>query len=272
MTDLGATIAPKSDQLNADDLIAGPMTITVTAVRANPSAPEQPISIFFDGDNGKPYKPCKSMRRVLVQLWGRDGGKYVGGRLTLYRDPAVKFGGIEVGGIRISHMSGIDGDRTMALTATRASRKPYTVKPLSESRAMGSSAPPSPRRDRGATGETSPAGADTQPTSPDPLLPPTEEVSEDTGASDHASDAPVFTFTLIDRTGAARTTVDAEAWATALIGMIAKKPFDAAKRAWVDNEAHVRAAGEAGYIDPAARVEQAWRERERGSADTGRAG
>jgi flagellar FliL protein len=31
--DIGATIAPKSDQLNADDLIVGPRTILVTAVK-----------------------------------------------------------------------------------------------------------------------------------------------------------------------------------------------------------------------------------------------
>lgn len=129
MTDLSRTIAPKSDQLNSDDLISGPMTIVVTEVTQG-NSPEQPISIYFDGDNGKPYKPCKSMRRVLVQLWGKDGAQYPGRAMTLYRDPTVKFGGMEVGGIRISHMTGLDSPVTMALTATKASRKPFTVKPL----------------------------------------------------------------------------------------------------------------------------------------------
>lgn len=129
MTDLAATIAPKSDQLNADDLIAGPRTIKITRVSASGDG-DQPIAVNFEGDNGKPWKPCKSMRRVLVHVWGRDGNSYVGRSLTLYRDPAVRFGGIEVGGIRISHMSDIDRDVTMALTATRANRKPFTVKPL----------------------------------------------------------------------------------------------------------------------------------------------
>lgn len=130
MTDLAQTIAPKSDQLNSDDLIAGPMTITIEKVSANPSSPEQPISISFRGDNGKPYKPCKSMRRVLVATWGSNGASFVGRSMTLYRDPTVKFGGFEVGGIRISHMSDIDKPMTMALTTTRASRKAYTVQPL----------------------------------------------------------------------------------------------------------------------------------------------
>ena len=52
--------------------------------------------------------------------------------MTLYRDPAVKFGGLEVGGIRISHMSDIAKPITMALTATRANRKPFTVQPMSQ--------------------------------------------------------------------------------------------------------------------------------------------
>lgn len=132
MIDMGQTIAPKSDQLNADDLIAGPMTITVTRVSAVPSSSDQPVDIHFQGDGGKPYKPCKSMRRVMVAMWGADATRYVGRRMTLYRDPEVMFGGMKVGGIRISHMSHIDGPRTMALTATRASRKPYTVKPLDD--------------------------------------------------------------------------------------------------------------------------------------------
>lgn len=130
MMDMSSTIAPKSDQLNSDDLIAGPRTITITKVSAIPSSSEQPIAVNFDGDDGKPYKPCKSMRRVMVQVWGRDGAAYVGRSMTIYRDPAVTWGGMAVGGIRISHMSDINDPVTMALTASKQSRKPYTVKPL----------------------------------------------------------------------------------------------------------------------------------------------
>ena len=130
MTDLTRTIAPKSDQLNADDLIGRTPTITVTSVKLR-GEPDQPIAINFEGDNGKPYLPCKSMRRVLVSVWGGDGNAYVGRRMTLFRDDKVQFGGLAVGGIRISHMSDIKREVTLALTATRASRKPYTVQPLS---------------------------------------------------------------------------------------------------------------------------------------------
>jgi hypothetical protein len=129
MIDMRPTIEPKTDQLNADSLIAGPITIKVTKVSLC-KEPEQPIAINFEGDNGKPYRPGKSMRRVLVNVWGPDGAAYVGRSMTLYRDDAVKFGGLDVGGIRISHLSHITRPVTMALTASRAARKPFTVQPL----------------------------------------------------------------------------------------------------------------------------------------------
>lgn len=128
MTDLSSTIIAKSDQLNADDLINRQITIKITKVSGRES--EQPIAINYEGDEGKPYYPCKSMRRVLCHVWGTNGNAYVGRQLTLYRDDRVKFGGLEVGGIRISHMSHIDKPVTMALTASKANKKPFTVKPL----------------------------------------------------------------------------------------------------------------------------------------------
>jgi len=126
--DLSKTIAPKSEQLNADDLIAGPRTITVTSVKL--VAEDQPVAIHFAGDEGKPYKPCKSMRRVLVRAWGADGAQYVGKSMTLFLDEQVRFGGAAVGGIRISHLSHIEKSITMALTATRATKKAYTVQAM----------------------------------------------------------------------------------------------------------------------------------------------
>lgn len=129
MIDMIKTVEPKSDQINADDLIGRSLTITVTKISGNDVA-EQPVNVHFDGDNGKPFRPCKSMRRVMIAAWGADASKYAGQAMTLYCDPEVQFGGMKVGGIRISHMSGLERDLVVALTATRAKRKPYTVKPL----------------------------------------------------------------------------------------------------------------------------------------------
>jgi hypothetical protein len=129
MSDMKPVITPKSDQLNADDLISGAMTIEITSVDIKASV-EQPVSIGFLGDNKKPYKPCKSMCRVMVNAWGADAKKYIGRSMTLFRDPTVKWGGVEIGGIRISHLSHIDATIIMMLTENRKSRKPYHIHPL----------------------------------------------------------------------------------------------------------------------------------------------
>lgn len=128
MVDLSKTIIAKSDQLNADDLLGGPITVTIEDVKQG--NPDQPIAVFYKGCNGKPWYPCKSMRRVLVAVWGNDGKGYAGKSCTLHRDPEVKFGGIKVGGIRITHMTGLDKDMALGLQVTRGSKKLYTVRPL----------------------------------------------------------------------------------------------------------------------------------------------
>lgn len=128
MNDMSSVIVPKSDQINADDLIGRNMTITIRDVQIR-GGQEQPVSIYFEGSD-KAFRPCKSMSRVLVYCWGADAKQYIGRSLSLYRDPNVKWGGMAVGGIRISHASHLDGDKVMVLAESKASRKPYTVKPL----------------------------------------------------------------------------------------------------------------------------------------------
>jgi hypothetical protein len=159
MLDLSKTIAPKSDQLNADDLIGGPRTITITGAKL--VAEDQPVAISFDNDEGKPWKPCKSMRRVLVKAWGADGAKYAGRSLTLYLDESVRFGGAAVGGIRIGAMSHISKDLVMALTATRGTKKAYTVKPLAvETPAKPAPADATPTPDAGLVSAGNAAASD----------------------------------------------------------------------------------------------------------------
>lgn len=140
MNDMLSVIEPKSDQLNADSLLGGPITVTITAVSIRPGT-EQPVSIHYDGDNGKPYKPCKSMMRVMVHCWDSDANKYVGRGMRLYCDPKVRWGGMEIGGIRISHMSHIDRPMTMALTESKSKRAIFTVQPLTAEKPTGRKAP-----------------------------------------------------------------------------------------------------------------------------------
>lgn len=130
--DMTPTLEAKSNQLTSDDLIAGPKTITVTKVTAGSA--EQPVAVYYEGDQGKPWYPCKSMRRVLVAAWGADAKGYIGRSMTLFRDPEVSYGGIKVGGIRISHLSDLDGPLSIALTVTRQKRAPYKVQPLAKAK------------------------------------------------------------------------------------------------------------------------------------------
>lgn len=126
--DLTATIVPKSDQLNAEDLLAGPVTVTVESVTGGSA--EQPVNVNLREFPGRPYRPSKTQRRVLVKLWGAESAAYAGRRMTLYRDPDVKFGGIKVGGIKISHLSHIEQRATLVLTETKGKRAPHVVEPL----------------------------------------------------------------------------------------------------------------------------------------------
>jgi hypothetical protein len=126
--DLSDVIIPKSDQLNAEQLLSGPITVTVCAVKRGNA--EQPVVIHYEGDGGRPYKPCKTMRKVLVLAWGKDGTKWVGRSMTLYNEPTVKFGGQTVGGIRISHLSHIDRPLTPQLTITRGKKGECRIEPL----------------------------------------------------------------------------------------------------------------------------------------------
>lgn len=129
VTNLRDTILAKSDQLNADDIIGTGITITVTAVKRGDSA-EQPVVIHYQGDNGRPYKPCKTMRRVLIAGWGENGAAWIGRSMTLYNEPSVKFGGVAVGGIRISHMTDIGNGISMATNASKGKKKEVIIQPL----------------------------------------------------------------------------------------------------------------------------------------------
>lgn len=126
--DLSKTIEAKSDQLNADDLLGGPRIIKITAVKAG--SPDQPVIINYEGDNGKPWKPSKGMRRVLCAAWGVDGGEYVGRSVELYNEASVKWGGQDVGGIRISKLSNIKNPFVIPLTLSRGKKVPVIIRPL----------------------------------------------------------------------------------------------------------------------------------------------
>jgi len=127
------TITPKSDQLNYDDVAAHSMHVKVAGLAAGTA--EQPVIVkIVDHETGaalRYYKPCKSMRRVLIAAWGDKGRDWIGKSMTLRGDSSVMFGGVAVGGIRVSHVSGIERELRLKLTTTRSKRSEYVVQPFS---------------------------------------------------------------------------------------------------------------------------------------------
>jgi hypothetical protein len=132
ITDLRNTIIPRSDQLNSEQLLGGPMILTVSDVQAG-GGEDQPVSIFYAADPGRPFKPCKTMRKVLILAWGPDGTKWIGKSMELYCEPSVKFGGEVVGGIRISRLSDIPKEIKVSLTATKGRKSMHEIRPLTAS-------------------------------------------------------------------------------------------------------------------------------------------
>ena len=141
------TLAPKSDQLNADDLSASPITVRVVGVKQYDND-KQPCGVELEGYDGRPWKPCKGMRRALVQFWGPSVKQWIGRRITLFRNPKVRYSGKEAGGIQFSGMSHIadkqqvpgylqgtitvaaDGHYVTMITTSRGVREEMHVWPL----------------------------------------------------------------------------------------------------------------------------------------------
>jgi len=149
--DITTTTAPKSDQQNFDDYIGGPKTVTITEVRQG--SDEQPIAIHLAEFPGRPYKPSKSMRRVLAGSWPQvDTDDYAGRRMTLYGDPDVKFGGKKVGGIKIAALSHIGQRLVFSLTETKGKKEPHTVEPLPDATPAPTAADVAASTDKAALG------------------------------------------------------------------------------------------------------------------------
>jgi hypothetical protein len=123
--DIRDTLTAKSDQLNADDLVGGEITVQVTGVSRGSA--EQPLIVRIS-DGYQPWKPCKTMRRVLGLAWGADDANlWIGKWLVLYRDPTVRFGSDTVGGVRLKAMSDIPKAIEVNLAASKGKKAPHRI-------------------------------------------------------------------------------------------------------------------------------------------------
>jgi hypothetical protein len=123
------TAEPRSDQWNADDFVGGPRTFTIAGVSVGKAEQKYDIQLV---DSDRAWRPPLTVLRLLIAAWGDDATTWVGHKVTLYRDESVHFGRDAVGGIRVSHLSHINGPLTVNLTASRGKRAKLTVQPLIE--------------------------------------------------------------------------------------------------------------------------------------------
>lgn len=140
--DIGDTLAPKSDQLDAIELLGHPRTFTIERVDVKGGeGVDQPVSIHLV-EFPRVWRPGLSMRRVMAACWGKRSAEWVGHRVTLYCDEKVRFGSEAVGGTRISHLSHIDKARSIPLLVTRGKSAMFTVQPLEDEPAPASKQSP----------------------------------------------------------------------------------------------------------------------------------
>lgn len=126
MSDVTTALEAKSDQLNAVDIMGVEPVIKIREVQVKKG--DQPISVFFDGDNNRPWKPSKGMLRILAGAWGRDSDVWVGRQVKIYFEPSVTYGGKEVGGIRVRALTDIDPKGVQfSLAISKQKREPYLV-------------------------------------------------------------------------------------------------------------------------------------------------
>lgn len=148
--DMSRFIEAKSDQINADDLIGSPRTFTIRGVTAHDG--DQPVNVWLEGEE-RVFRPCKTIRRIMVAMWGADASQYAGRSMTLFRDADVQFGGMKVGGIRISHMSHINAEQTVVVMKAKGKKAGMKILPL--------------RNAAPAAAETAPATAEPPPAAHD---------------------------------------------------------------------------------------------------------
>lgn len=137
--DITDALAPKSDQLDAIELVR-PRTFTIDAGSRLGRRDDdgQAVVEVRLVDFPRVWRPSKGMLDVIAAVWGTNAKEWAGHQVTLYNDTEVTFGKDKVGGIRISHMSGIDKTTTVQIRGRgRGARKlPWRIEPIAAPKAQ----------------------------------------------------------------------------------------------------------------------------------------
>ena len=130
MIDLTKHIQADSDCLVAADLVGGPLTILVERVTESGKNDKKKIDIFY-ANSEKPFRPCKSMLRILCELWKTtDATTFIGRGITLYREPDCMWKGEKTPGVRICGLSHIEKAVTVVANERRGKMATYQIEPI----------------------------------------------------------------------------------------------------------------------------------------------
>lgn len=121
--DITNAIKAKSDQLNASDLIGGPITVQIEQVKRGNQ--DQPVVVHISGGH-MPWKPSKTALRAMAHFLGTDTTTWVGRWVRLYRDPRTLWAGKPVGGVMVSGIDDIKPE-TLTLPYSRGKTQPHQV-------------------------------------------------------------------------------------------------------------------------------------------------
>lgn len=129
--DITDALAPKSDQLDAVELVA-PRTFTIDSGSRLGNREGQAVVEVRLVDFPRVWRPSKGMLDAIVAVWGTNAKEWAGNQITLYNDRDVTFGKDKVGGIRIAAMTGIDKPTTVQIRGRGqgARKQPWRIEPI----------------------------------------------------------------------------------------------------------------------------------------------
>lgn len=131
------------DYMNADTLLAGDLTLTIDSVSLeevedkDKKLTKNKLVIYWQEHGAKPWIPCKTSAKSLSVVWGDSLRAWKGRKVTLFRDPTVKFGSKTTGGIRVRGMPDLPSPVSFEFAANTKTRpKTFTLIPTSDALAL----------------------------------------------------------------------------------------------------------------------------------------
>ena len=125
--DISNAIKAKSDQLNAADLMGGPIVVRIDGAKRGNQ--DQPVIVNISGGH-MPWKPSKTALRALAYFLGTDTTAWVGRWIRLYRDARTLWAGKPVGGVMVSGIDGISKAETLTLAYSRGKTNTHRIEPI----------------------------------------------------------------------------------------------------------------------------------------------